>query len=383
MFLLLLLIQQQGNQSHIKERNRWEFKSYYYEVVGESLERFSIDESGYTGFDLLNADQRFQGATAISITDEKADQLIKEHFPKLRASELKYRALARRPANREPLLNLQRDILSQNKCVTYVCDKRFLLTLMFLDYAVEPFYYERGGDFYENGQNYSLGSLLYFSGPTLLGSAGFDSLLAAFQRAVKDKTQEAIRDLIETVRSVRWKELPEALGPLAYASPECLEAIATPGVTTDAAFVVLQSLISRMEIMADGAYLVEHDTSKNLLNYHALLQQFIAHENKVEFRQSKIASIKFPLKLSAVTQVDSKKSPAVQLADILIGAAVEAVNSLAGLREPATNAEELLSLYADDQFIHMVPSIDFDQQKEFRKGTQAGEAIDYFAKHFH
>jgi len=347
------------------------------------MERFSIDESGYTGFDLLNPDQRFQGATAISITDEMAARLIKEHFPRLRASELKYRALARRPANRAGLLNLQRDVLSRNKCVTYICDKRYLLILMFMDYAVEPFYYERGFDFYEDGQNYSLASLLYYVGPTLLGKAGFDALLAAFQRAIKDKTREAISHLVLAIRRVRWKELPEALGPLAYASPECLAAIATPGVTTDAAFVVLQSLISRMEVMADGPYRVEHDTSKNLLNYHALLQRYVAHDHAVEFRQSKIAGIRFPLKLSAVTQVESKESPAVQLADVVIGAAIEAANSLAGLREAATNAEELLSLYADDQFIHLVPSLDFEGQKEFRRGTQAAEVIDYFAKHFH
>lgn len=347
------------------------------------MERFSIDESGYTGFDLLNPDQRFQGATAISITNEEAARLIKEYFPRLQASELKYSALARRPANRERLLNLQRDALSQNKCVTYVCDKRFLLMLMFMDYAVEPFYYERGLDFYENGQNYALASLLYRIGSTLLGNEGFDALMAAFQRAIKDKTREAINDLVLVVRRVRWEELSEALGPLAYASPECLAAIVTPGLTTDAAFVVLQSLISRMEVMANGAYRVEHDRSKNLLNYHAMLQRFIIHDHAVEFRQSKIASLKFPLKLSEVTQVDSKESPAVQIADVMIGAAVEAANSLAGLREPATNAEELLSLYADDQFIHLVPSLDFEGQKEFRRGTQAGEVIDYFAKHFH
>jgi hypothetical protein len=31
---------------------------------------------------------------------------------------------------------------------------------------------------------------------------------------------------------------------------------------------------------------------------------------------------------------------------------------------------------------HMVPSLDFVGQKEFRRGTQAKELIDYFAKHF-
>jgi hypothetical protein len=125
------------------------------------MECFSIDESGYTGFDLLNPAQQLQGATAISISDEEARALIKEHFPRLQAPELKYRSVGRRPGYRDALLNLQRAVLSNHKCVTYICDKRYLLILMFLDCAVEPFYYERGMDFYEDGQNYSLGSLVY------------------------------------------------------------------------------------------------------------------------------------------------------------------------------------------------------------------------------
>jgi hypothetical protein len=108
------------------------------------MECFRIDESGYTGFDLLNPDQRFQGAAAIAISDRDAARLIREHFPKLQATELKYRALSRRAANHPRLLSLQHDILTRYKCVTYICDKRYLLALMFLDYAVEPFYCERG-----------------------------------------------------------------------------------------------------------------------------------------------------------------------------------------------------------------------------------------------
>ena len=104
------------------------------------MDCFRIDESGYTGFDLLNADQRLQGASAIAISDDDAAQLIRDHFPTLQAAELKYRALARRPANHPRLIGLMRDALSAHKCTTYVCDKRFLLALIFVDYAVEPFY---------------------------------------------------------------------------------------------------------------------------------------------------------------------------------------------------------------------------------------------------
>jgi len=53
------------------------------------MECFRVDESGYTGFDLLNLEQRFQGAAAIAIDDDQARRLIQEHFPKLQAEELK------------------------------------------------------------------------------------------------------------------------------------------------------------------------------------------------------------------------------------------------------------------------------------------------------
>ena len=348
------------------------------------MECFRIDESGYTGFDLLNAEQRFQGAAAIAISDEDAARLIREHFPKLQAPELKYRALSRRPANHSCLLALQRDLLTHYKCVTYVCDKRYLLVLMFLDYAVEPFYYERNMNFYADGQNYAMASLLSVVGPTMLGQPAFDRLLSSFQKAVKEKTPESLNALVAATRATNWRGIPEALGPLAlFEAPECLSAIAHPCVDTDAALVVLQSLISRMEVMADGPYRVEHDQSKNLLTYQDLLQRFIDHDQNIEFRQTEIASIKFPLKLAEVTQVDSRASPAVQLADVMIGAAIEAGNNIAGLRTGGLDPEAVLSLYADNQLIHLIPSIDFEDQKRFRHGTQAAEVIDYFAENFY
>ena len=274
------------------------------------MECFRIDESGYTGFDLLNPDQRFQGATAIAISDQDAARLIGEHFPKLQAPELKYRALSRRPANHLRLLSLQRDLLADYKCVTDVCDKRFLLLLMFVDYAVEPFYYERDMNLYADGQNYAMASLLSVTGPTLLGQPAFDELLASFQQAVKEKTPQALHALVAATRATKWRAFAEALGPLAqFAAPECLSAVANPGVGTDAALIVLQSLISRMEVMADGPYRVEHDQSKNLRTYHGLLQRFIDYDQDIEFRQTKITSIKFPLKLTEVTQVELQGKP--------------------------------------------------------------------------
>ena len=347
------------------------------------MECFRIDESGYTGYDLLNHDQRFQGAAAIAIDNADAERLINEHFPRLKAGELKYRALSRRSTYHSPLLALHKALLADYKCVTSVCDKRFLLALMFLDYAVEPFYFERGINFYEDGQNYAMASLLYFAGPTLLGKGELETLFSVFQRAVKDKTPESLRDLVAAARRTRWHELPEVLGPLAqYAAPECLSAIATPGVDTDAVPVVMQSLICQMEVMANGPYRVQHDESKKLLTYHEYLRRLIDHEEKIEFRTTQQTSLKFPLKLTKIEQVDSKMSAAVQLADVLIGGAIEAANNLAGLRSSGLDPEKFLPLYQEGQFICLAPDLDFEAQRRFREGSQSAELIDYFADNF-
>ena len=347
------------------------------------MECFRIDESGYTGFDLLNPQQRLQGAAAIAISDEDAALLIKEHFSRRQASELKYRALSRRPNNRPRLLALLRDLLQSYKCVTHVMDKRYMLILKFCDYAVEPWYYERGANFYADGQNYAMGSLLSVVGSTLLGAEPFEAVLAAFQCAMKEKTPKSLNALVAAARRTNWQAFPEAIGPLARdACPDCLRAIAAPGVSTDLAMVVMQALISRMEVMADGPYRVEHDESKNLATYHDLLQAFIDHTDEVELRQTAIASFKFPLKLTEVTQVNSKTSPAIQLADVMIGAALEAGNIMTGQRTEGLDPNALLPLFKDDQLIHMLPDLDFEAQKKFRKGTQASEVIDYFAANF-
>jgi len=65
----------------------------------------------------------------------------------------------------------------------------------------------------------------------------------------------------------------------------------------------------------------------------------------------------------------------VQLADVMIGAAIEAANNLAGLRIGGLDPEVLTSLYREDQFIHLLPSIDFDEQRRFRQGD-TGRLID-------
>ena len=347
------------------------------------MECFRIDESGYTGYDLLNSDQRFQGAAAIAIDNAEARRLITEHFPRLQADELKYRSISRRSTYNAQLRELHQLLLTDYKCVTSVCDKRYLLALMFLNYAVEPFYFERDINFYKDGQHHAMASVLYRLGPTLLGENELATLFSVFQRAVKRKTRQSFWDLVAAARRTHWNQLPEILGPLAkYAAPECFNAIATPGVHTDATPVVLQSLIGRMEVLTDGPYSVEHDESKNLLTYHDYLLRLIEHEKTIEFHITQESTLKFPLKLTKVRYVSSKINPAIQLADLLIGVAIDAANHLAGFRSDGLDPEQVFSPYRDQQLICLAPDLDFKAQRRFRKESQSSELINYFSNNF-
>jgi len=55
------------------------------------METVYIDESGYTGYDLLNKSQPYQAASFIMISEKDAQLLIRETFPKNKSSELKHK----------------------------------------------------------------------------------------------------------------------------------------------------------------------------------------------------------------------------------------------------------------------------------------------------
>lgn len=344
--------------------------------------RFYMDEAGYTGYDLLNTQQRFQGAAALQIDEEAAMALMKEHFPKSKLTEIKHQKLSRRKRNWESLLSIQQAILQNYLSFTYVCNKRFLLTLMFLDSCVEPAFYELGIDFYQDGHNYILASLLYYAAPTLWGKENFDEILYLFQRAQHSKSDVAIQALIQKAKFLQGRELSEILLPLALENAACLREMRNATTNTDAAYIVIFSLLNHIEKFVIESYEIIHDRSDNLRKYDRILSDLAAAPNTESFQQTQITALNFPLKFSRVSQVDSRSSHGVQLADLLIGGMIEYFTSLTGGIAKTAYNQAVIGLYGDTNLIHLLPNLDFEEEKKFRQGTKAGELIDFFAKHF-
>ncbi|RIK78446.1 hypothetical protein DCC62_07590 [candidate division KSB1 bacterium] len=345
-----------------------------------SMDTIYIDESGYTGGDLLDANQLFQGASSIRIDESTAKKLVDEYFPTRQSPELKHNKFSRRRNYWQRLLEIQKVLLDEFMGFTYLCHKKYLLILMFLDSCVEPFFYRKGMDFYKDGQNYALGSLLYFTAPTFWGKDNFDDILFFYQRASKTKSDLNIQALIEKAKSLQGKELSENLIPLIVEDEDCIRSIKNEENNTDAALVVLLSLLSHIEKYLNAEYTVIHDNSKNLLTYNSFIRQFIDIREERVFQATANTQARFPVKLVGVKQVDSKLSYGVQLADLLVGGMIEHALSMNGIKEKNEYNQRVRELYGNANLLHLLPDLDFEDSKKYRSDNDSLEFIDFIGK---
>ena len=257
---------------------------------------------------------------------------------------------------------------------------------MFVDYAVEPFYYEKGINFYEDGQNYAMASLLSVAGQTTLGQPAFDGNPRVFpSRGQREDAGSSERsrlfcasDEVARISGGSWTARARSQ-PL-----ECLSAVANPGVEHRRGLGGIA--VPDQPNGSDGRRPVSGRARSIQEPAHLPRSSATIHRSRPGNRVSpdpRSPPSNFRSSLSEVTQVDSKTSPAVQLADVMIGAAIEAANNLAGLRSGGPDPEAVMSLYADHQFIHMIPVDRLRRAATIPpEGTQAADVIDYFSANF-
>lgn len=331
-----------------------------------------VDESGFTGGDLLNADQPFMALSAVFIGDDEAKELCDKHFAGVQAPELKHAALVRRAGYHPALLAAQSECLNKYGAVSYVVDKRYMCVLKLLDDCVEPACFADGIDFYADGSHLGLASLLTVTAPVFWGKARFDELLLLYQAAVRDKTNAAIDALSNCAEKLTKLELGGYLLPLAARHPAIISELRGEG-SSDIAPSLLFGLLSKLEEYTTAGYELVHDPSPGMRAFHGMLE-VLRKAPPQNFHVSSLCQIRYPLKLSAVREGDSKQHRGLQLADLLAGGIVTAVRQKPAL---AAYGAEVLKLYGEHNLLHMIPNTDFGEVKQQFAGSQISEAIHF------
>ncbi|WP_428305386.1 DUF3800 domain-containing protein [Lacipirellula sp.] len=344
------------------------------------MQQAFLDESGYTGRDLLNKEQRFLVLSALFISEDDAKALKAQYFPSLQSPELKHQALARRSQNWSALLAVQRECLQTHRGISFVADKQYLCVLKFLDDCIEPSFCARGFDFYKDGFNHAMASVLCRTGPTIFGAQEFESLMRLYIRASATKESVDIDALCSHARTLRSNEhLGDLLTPVADNHPEFRREISSPNTSTNVASSLLFGLVSQLESRSGGEYTLTHDASPAMRKYHDAIVSMM-HTDVADFRISDVASISFPLQLKQIVEADSKASTSLQLADLLAGGVHTASKSLFDAAAQSDYSTSVLELYSDDNFMFMFPSSDCTDIRDRFANTEAAQMIDFIGR---
>jgi hypothetical protein len=298
--------------------------------------RIFIDESGFTGEDLFNAQQPMFTVASTNLSDDEIGELWKQLFPKSKAKEIKHSSLVRDSRGQKLAVELVRYLAAMPaRSTVYVAHKRFCLLSKIVDFWVEPAMHAGGVDLYEGGGNIALSNMLYFTLKTL-NRKRFDVHLSEFQQMMRERTLEAYADFwsrIFTARKHSKKEIATVLdfflvSERALGFPHLLR---LPVRCLDICFAVALGIVTHWRELTNEPLSVVHDGSSNMAKEKWLWDAIVSPDVPEQLVGFDERTTKFPLGVTETVFADSTIHRQLQICDVLSGATATWAASLARL----------------------------------------------------
>lgn len=290
------------------------------------MDEYFIDETGFTGEDLLSPDQPLfvQATNNFSIDDARA--IISATFGGIAAQELKYSRLGRNPRHRDRIVELVRVLAgSPDRAGTWIAHKEFALVTLIVDWWVEPLGHRVGLNLYKDGANLAMANMLFV---TLEGfwSQGFRrSLLMHFQRMIRARTSERFNECEAFVRNELAKVSADRAEVLRYLWPSFAllglkHLISLPRPVLDLALPGLVFIGHKWRERQVGPWQVVHDQSSNMAKQKWIWDALSSPGlQAAQFDNPAGASI-FPMNVTKTRFGDSVQEKQLQICDVLAGA---------------------------------------------------------------
>ena len=181
---------------------------------------FYLDETGFTGEDLLAADQPVFVQASNDLTEDEASTLIASSFGQTQAQELKYSRARRSPAGRQAVLSLVRWLsASPERAATWIAHKEYAMVIMLVEWWMEPLAYSSGLNLYENGANHATANMLFITLGSFWPASFRRELLLHFQRMFRARMAERFGECRRFVEKARRVATPQQDGILQYLWP--------------------------------------------------------------------------------------------------------------------------------------------------------------------
>jgi hypothetical protein len=346
-----------------------------------------LDETGYTGEDLVNPAQPVFVLASHNFTEEESQELKSQFFGRVHADELKHTSLARRPAQQEMVVSFLRHLsVKQDRIKAFVAYKPFVLVAKMVDSIVEPVFYEEGLNLYHQGANLALTNLLFYCIPAFSSEAFFHELLLRFQGLYRYKTPEAYDHFFEFVFvDYDSKELNDLLGwfRLGHTRLGYRELMGSiPKNYLDIAFTMSLNLMSNWRLGTNEPIHLKYDSSSNMTErkeiWDALVDPALDPITLGYDRRTLI----MPIAVKETIFESSHNWAGLQLADVLAGATARFVRWYSiDARNPADEYASQLSFMIDWPMSGSIfPEEKFTPEDLGTVGETFADPIAYFGK---
>ncbi len=300
-----------------------------------------LDESGYTGRQLLDARQPHFVLASSRIGDEAAEKILRYAFPRYQAAEFKFENIWGRPRSQRRLPEFAEAVGDvAEKVYIWHLDKRFCLLIKMIEFLMEPTIYDAGYDFYAGGYGSQLANYVHFGLTQIAADGVYDQTLQAYYRFARHPTPDNRLRLSADLAALSLVA-PSELTFFYDASRRGLHVFDRhhrAETFEDTLELYVTSVLNVVGYWAQRGVRdmrILHDESAGFMKQRDLWSAMTSPDVPPQ-RQPVLngPDIEFPLPVRATEPLRSHDSPAVQLCDLVAGLAAK-VFAKAAQDEPA------------------------------------------------
>ncbi|MEQ1611440.1 MAG: DUF3800 domain-containing protein [Hyphomicrobiaceae bacterium] len=287
------------------------------------------DESGFTGYNLLDPAQPIFAVASACLDEAQAEQILKQSFPAYQGAEFKFANLWR-GGNRGGFARFAAEIKKLEQCpFVYYIDKKFAVLTKLIDFLVEPTITEAGYDFYDLGFNWKYCNYVHY-GLTEFGEpALMDTIVGsylAFSRDPGKATLEKLQYQLTLMANSLEEPIQIFAGQMATGANlfEKYHKFDEFKKTNDLQATCMLAVVGHWRQRFKDDLEIVHDASSNFLrskDVWDLVTRKDAPESKFVMGDGTVVEV--PMRLASTKAADSKDSCAVQVCDVLAGLATK------------------------------------------------------------
>jgi hypothetical protein len=345
-----------------------------------------MDESGFTGEDLLQPEQPVFVHVSTCLSNEECDDLVKAHFSRVQSRELKYKTLSRRPSGRARVVDFLTNVQGTNKFTIWLCHKEFNLLTYLVDLWVEPSMHDHGIDLYKDGGDVALSNMTFYCLRAFQTDQFLRKHLERFQRMMRYRTRQNYSNFFAMLHRDYLRVDKQTQDILVFyigaGMDLCYDRLrAIPDRALDPALTTAVSTCMHWRKQTGDPLCLIHDKSSSLAKDKWLWDLITSPEIEKMTLGIPGREEVYPLNVSKTEFEDSKKYVQLQFCDLVAGACGELARRFLELPHDETYVSQLDQTGLMERFNVSViwPSPEVDPEALQKKGW-SGEGVEILAK---